>query len=127
MDAKEKEEAKKEGAQPSSGGEEEKSFEERRKEILKEADEGVKKIKVKEKHELAVVAAKMKKDAAKRKEMRKAGAPSTKNIDKSHFVERCETPARLRLGLAESSPPAAPRVQLDDDQISTRTPHWPTG
>jgi hypothetical protein len=92
MDAKEKEEAKKEGVQPGSGGEEEKSFEERRKDILKEADEGVKKIKVKEKHELAAVAAKMKKDAAKRKEMRKAGAPSTKNIDKQHFIERCETP-----------------------------------
>ena len=42
-----------------------------------------------QKAELAEVAAKMKADAAKRKKMRKAGAPSTKNIDKSHFIEKC--------------------------------------
>ena len=30
----------------------------------------------------------MKADASKRKQMRKAGAPSTKNIDKQHFIEK---------------------------------------
>lgn len=91
MDAKEKEEAQKEGTKQRNDGEEEKSFEDRRKEILKEADESVQKIKNKERDELATVAANLKKDAAKRKAMRKAGDPSTKNIDKSHFIERCET------------------------------------
>lgn len=90
MDAREKEEAAKEGKKKGKKGDEhEQSFEEKRKVLLKEAEEGVAKIKLKEKAELAEVAAKMKADASRRKQMRKAGAPSTKNIDKSHFIEKC--------------------------------------
>jgi hypothetical protein len=106
MDAKEKEAANKDGdgkkkkKDKSGDGP---SFEEQRKELQKEAEENVAKIKIKEKAELAEVAAKMKADSSKRKALRKAGAPSTKNIDKAEFVKKCVASCCMHGHLIERS------------------------
>jgi|EP01047_Picozoa_sp_COSAG01_P010933 hypothetical protein len=72
-----------------AGVDENENFDEKRKALQDAAEAEVAKLKVREKAELDAVAKQVKNNKA-RKQMRKAGAPSQRNLDRDAFIKRYE-------------------------------------